>query len=64
MFNSGPFIMPLKKMRIVDIINGRVAMFGYSVIGLSSLAIKTNISQYTISHNFHSIWLKLGVYGC
>ena len=54
--------MPVKKMRLAEVVNGRAAMFGCSAIGMSTLVLKTNLIENIISKDIQSIWWLLGVY--
>ncbi|WP_320667819.1 chlorophyll a/b-binding protein [Prochlorococcus sp. MIT 1307] len=54
--------MPVNRMRLAEVVNGRAAMFGCSAIGISSLAIKTNLLQIAFTQDIHSFWQVIGIY--
>jgi hypothetical protein len=54
--------MPVKKMKAVEIANGRAAMIGCSAIGMSALVLKSNLIESLLSQNLQSIWWVLGIY--
>ena len=41
--------MPVKRMRLAELINGRAAMFGCSAIGMSTLATKKDVINALVS---------------
>ena len=55
-------VMPVKKMKAVEIANGRAAMIGCSAIGMPALVLKTNLIESLLSQNLQSIWWVLGIY--
>ena len=54
--------MQVKRMKLVELTNGRAAMFGCTFIGLSAIAVKANLLEMALSQDLQSIWWALGIY--
>jgi len=54
--------MSPKELRFAELANGRAAMLGCSVIGLTALASKAGLAAALVGANLQAIWWSLGIY--
>ncbi len=54
--------MPVKKLQVAELVNGRAAMIGCSAVGIFFLALKAKLIETTLSQDFQTIWWTLGIY--
>ena len=54
--------MSPKNMRLAEILNGRAAMLGCSLLGLSVIAGKTGLLTNLGTIDMQSLWIAIGVY--